>query len=122
MEGEVRNANGFLDDSFNGTLWVRFYDKQSKIKVKFKGGVVQNVYYHKDVLYQGQVSVTGGKFSASFQVPKDILAGTDMPRFSFYAYDSIRGIEAMGKFNDLTLGGVDPVAVVDDQGPNISFY
>ncbi len=122
VEGEVRKADGSLDDSFNGTLWVRFFDKQSKIKVKFKGGVVQNVYYHKDVLYQGQVSVTGGKFSVSFQVPKDILAGTDMPRFSFYAYDSIRGIDAMGKFNDLTLGGIDPVAVADDQGPNISFY
>ncbi len=122
VEGEVRKTDGYLDTGFNGTLWVRFYDKQSKIKVKFKGGVVQNVYYHKDVLYQGQMSVTGGKFSASFQVPKDILAGTDMPRFSFYAYDSIRGIEAMGKFNDLTLGGVDPAAVVDSQGPNISFY
>ena len=122
VEGEVRKVDGSLDADFNGTLWVRFYDKQSKVKVKFKGDVEQNVYYHKDVLFQGSVSVTDGKFSVSFQVPKEILAGTAMPRFSFYAYDSIQGIDAMGKFNNLTLGGVDPVAVLDNQGPNISFY
>ena len=122
LEGEVRNTNGYLDAGFNGTLWVRFYDKQSKVKVKCKNNVERIVHYHKDVLYQGQVSVTGGKFNVSFQVPKDILAGTDMPRFSFYAYDSIRGIDAMGRYNNLTLGGIDPVAVADDQGPNINFY
>ena len=122
IEGEVRNTNGDLDIGFNGTLWVKFYDKQSKVKVKCKGNVVRNVYYHKDMLYHGQVSVTDGKFSVSFQVPKDIMVGTGMPRFSFYAYDSIRGIDAMGKFNSLTLGGIDPQAVVDSQGPEINFY
>ena len=122
VEGEVRKPDGNLDAGFNGTLWAKFYDKQSKVRVKCNNNVVKNVYYHKDVLYQGQVTVTGGKFSVSFQVPKDILAGTGMPRFSFYAYDSIRNIDAMGKYNSLTLGGVDPVAVVDDQGPNIKFY
>ena len=44
------------------------------------------------------------------------------PRFSFYAYDSIRNIDAMGKYDQLRLGGVDPAAVADDQGPNIDFY
>ena len=122
VEGEVRKPNGYLDDGFNGMLWVKFYDKQTKVKVMCKNNVERKVYYHKDVLYEGQVSVTGGRFSVSFQVPKDIMAGTDKPRFSFYAYDSIRNIDAMGKFNSLTLGGVDPVAVVDDQGPNINFY
>ena len=125
MEGEVRNVNGRLDAGFNGTLWVRFYDQKSKIKVAFTDdstNSTKDVYYYKDVLYQGQVTVTAGKFNISFQVPKDIKSGSGTPRFSFYAYDAIRSIDAMGKFDELTLGGTDPAMVPDDEGPKITFY
>ena len=122
MEGEVRDVNGRIDAGFNGTLWVRFYDQKTKVVVKFSDNSTKKVYYHKDVLYQGQVSVTAGKFSISFQIPKEIKPGEGMPRFSFYAYDSIRGIDAMGKFDELVLGGIDPAMVPDDEGPKITFY
>ncbi|MBQ6305229.1 MAG: type IX secretion system sortase PorU [Bacteroidales bacterium] len=122
MEGEVRDVNGRLDAGFNGTLWVRFYDQKTKVVVKFTGDSLKNVYYHKDVLYQGQVSVTAGKFNVSFQIPKEIKSGEGAPRFSFYAYDSIRGIDAVGEFDELVLGGIDPAMVPDDEGPKITFY
>ena len=122
VEGVVKGIDGQIDSDFNGILWARFFDQKSKINVKFEDTASRDVYYHKDVLYQGQVSVTAGRFNLSFQVPKDILPGNGEPRFSFYAYDSIRGVDAMGKFNDLSLGGVDPAMVPDDQGPSISFY
>lgn len=122
VEGEVRTQTGTLDNGFNGTLWVRFYDKKSKMKVVFDHDPSKNVYYYKDVLYQGQVSVNAGRFTVSFQVPLDIKPESGVPRFSFYAYDSIRGVDAMGKFDDLILGGIDPAAFPDDQGPTISFY
>ena len=122
MEGEIRDVNGRLDSGFNGTLWVRFYDQKTKMVVRFADDSIKKVYYHKDVLYQGQVSVTAGKFSISFQVPKEIKPGEGAPRFSFYAYDSIRGVDAMGEFDDLLLGGTDPAMVADDEGPKITFY
>ena len=122
VEGEVLRADGLPDVGFNGTLWVKFYDKKTKVKVVFDDDSTKNVYFHKNVLYQGQVSVTAGKFTLSLQVPLDILPEIGEPRFSFYAYDSIRGIDAMGKFSDLTLGGTDPAVLPDDQGPTISFY
>ena len=122
VEGVVKDIDGQIDLGFDGTLWVRFYDQKTKVSVKFDDTAPRNVYYHKDVLYQGQVSVTAGRFSLSFQVPKEIMPGKGEPRFSFYAYDSIRGVDAMGKFSDLSLGGVDPAMVPDDQGPSISFY
>ena len=122
LEGEVRKTNGHLDAGFNGTLWVKFYDQKSKVKVTFTGNSTRDVYYHKDVLYQGQVSVTAGKFNISFQVPKDIKPGQGVPRFSFYAYDSLNVVDAMGKFDGLRLGGTDPAMVPDDEGPKITFY
>jgi len=122
MEGEVRDADGHIDAGFNGKMWVRFYDKKTKIKVMFSEDNTKNVYYHKDLLYQGQVTVTSGRFTVAFQVPLDIMPGRGNPRFSFYAYDSIQGVDAMGMFNSLMLSGVDPAVLPDDQGPSISFY
>ena len=121
LEGEVKDLDGMLDTQFNGELWLKFFDKKSKVKVKYST-TYTNVYYHKDVLYQGRVEVRNGRFSAAFQVPKGIRLDDGRPRFSFYAYDSIRNIDAMGRFDMLNLGGVDPATVADDQGPNISFY
>ena len=122
IEGEIQDVHGRLDTGFNGTLWVRFYDQKTKVRVKFSDNSTRNVYYHKDVLYQGQVTVTAGRFNVSFQVPKEIKSGMGEPRFSLYAYDSIRGVEAMGKFDELVLGGTDPAMVPDDEGPKITFY
>jgi len=121
-EGEVVDINGCPDAQFNGELWVRFFDKKTKVRALYGTNNYYTAYFHKDVLYRGRVTVTDGRFTISFQVPEDIKMGTNTARFSLYAYDSIRGIDAMGKCDDLTLGGVDPSAVVDNEGPTINFY
>jgi hypothetical protein len=122
MEGVVKNRTGNVDAGFNGTLWVRLFDKASKIKVDRYGSNSRNVYCHKNILYHGMVSVVNGRFTISFQVPKDIMPEMGAPRFALYAYDSIRGIDAMGKYDGLILGGIDPAMVADDEGPKIDFY
>ena len=123
MDGVVKKTTGQVDTGFNGILWVRLFDQASKIRVNRYGtGHHRDVHCYKNVLYQGCVSVTNGHFTVSFQIPKDIMPETGKPRFSLYAYDSIRGIDAMGKFDDLTLGGIDPAMIADDEGPKIDFY
>lgn len=122
MEGDVKTVNGLVDNDFNGKIWVKFYDKKTKIKVNRHGSGSKYVFCHKDVLYHGQATVQNGKFNISFQVPKDIMPDNGVARFSFYAYDSIRGIDAMGCFDGLTLGGTDPATIADDEGPQIQFY
>lgn len=122
MEGVVKTRTGQVDMRFNGELWVRLFDKATKVKVNRYGTGYRNVRDFRDVLYQGCVSVNNGRFTVSFQVPKDVMPENGIPRFSLYAYDSIHGIDAMGMFNDLTLGGIDPAMVADDEGPKIDFY
>ncbi len=121
VEGSIM-AEGLVDTQFNGEVWVRFYDKKTKVVVPTAGNQSVTTYYHKDVLYRGCASVNNGKFTVAFQVPKDIKVGTDVARFSFYAYDSIRGVDAAGSFDGITLGGTDPAALADDEGPTIRFY
>lgn len=126
LEGEIRMADGNLDQAFNGELWVRLYDKKTPFEVQFKnynGSIYYATYsHHRDMVYRGRVSVNEGRFSLSFQVPKDINLDYGSPRFEFYAYDSIREKEAIGKYDNLVLGGVDPTATVDNEGPQIDFY
>lgn len=125
LEGEIRTADGLLDTGFNGELWVRLYDKKTPFEVEFvnTSGVFYETYsHHCEVIYRGCASVEAGKFSLSFQVPKDINLEYGSPRFEFYAYDSIRAKEAIGKCDNLVLGGVDPAAIEDNEGPQISLY
>ncbi len=126
VEGEIRNYQGQLDSQFNGEMWVRLFDKKTVMQVAYddnkEGSGTKTVKYHKDIIYRGKVTVRDGRFTLSFQVPKDINLDNGEPRFSYYAYDSIRGIDAMGYFDDLTLGGIDPAMVVDNEGPSIKFY
>ena len=125
VEGEITTYDGRPDTQFNGELWVRLFDKKITMKVPYsnkESDGTKTVKYHKDVIYKGKVSVRNGKFTIAFQMPKDINIDYDAPRFSYYAYDSIRGIDAMGYFDNLTLGGIDPTMVADNEGPKISFY
>lgn len=121
VEGEIRTALGQLDSQFNGEIWVRFFDQKFQMSVPYDGGTLP-VSYHKDLLYRGRATVSDGKFTLSFQVPKDISPNYGASRFCFYAYDSIRGCDAMGYYDGLIIGGIDPTAVADNEGPKIDFY
>lgn len=121
LEGEIRTFEGVADPLFNGELWVTMFDRKTSVAVPHSEGVT-NVAYHKERLYQGRVSVREGKFTVAFQVPNNIRLDNGNPRFAYYAYDSIRNIDAMGVFNDLVLGGTDPASQPDNEGPQISFY
>lgn len=124
VEGEITDYQGELDTAFNGELWVRLFDRKTVMQVEYDKNEdgTKTVKFHKDLLYRGKATVKEGCFNLSFQIPKDISLDADAPRFSYYAYDSIRGVDAMGCFDHLTLGGVDPSAVVDNEGPSINFY
>lgn len=120
VEGEIRGTAGRIDADFNGKLWLRLFGQKSKIIPVANPSTTY--YQHKDVLYQGCVSVRSGKFAATFQVPSDIKPDDGICRISYYAYDSIRRLDAQGAFERITLGGTDPAMLPDNEGPQISFY
>ena len=126
LEGEIRKPNGAIDSHFNGELRAELYDKKEPIRVTFLKNdgspEILEYFHHKTVIYEGRVSVKNGQFKLLFQVPKDINLDFGAPRFQFYAYDSIHKKEAIGKFDHLILGGIDPAAVSDNEGPQIKFY
>jgi hypothetical protein len=124
VEGEITDYQGQPDAMFNGELWVRLFDRKAVMQVEYDKGEtgIKTVKCHKDELYRGKATVRNGRFSLSFQMPKDINLDDGAPRFSYYAYDSIRNVDAMGYYDDLTLGGIDPAMAPDNEGPSVSFY
>lgn len=123
IEGEIRTANGNVDRAFNGELWVKLFDKKSRFTTLGQESAgIRDFTFYNDVLYRGRATVTEGRFRLSFQVPSDINLSEGMARISYYAYDSIRQIDAMGVFEGFSLGGIDPAMVYDNEGPQIKFY
>lgn len=124
VEGEIIDGQGQTDSQFNGELWVRLFDRVTALRVEYDKSEdgAMTVRYHKDILYRGKATVRDGRFTLSFQMPKDISLDQGAPRFSYYAYDSIRNVDAMGYFDNLKLGGIDPSMVADNEGPSVRFY
>lgn len=123
IEGEIRGTDGRIDQGFNGEVWVKLYDKESRFTTLGQESAgVHSYTFFNDVLYRGRASVTNGRFVVSFQVPADIKMNSGMARLSYYAYDSIRQVDAMGVYEGFSLGGVDPAMVHDNEGPQIKFY
>lgn len=120
VEGFVSRPGGAIDNQFNGELDFRVYDQKTNYSTlgQFDGNVMDYSFFH-DVLFEGKVSVVNGRFSLQFPVPANISFGNNTARLSYYAYDSIRNVEANGVYEDLFLNGS---ATVDNQGPDIHLY
>ena len=120
VRGYVSGPDDRVDNMFNGVLDFRVYDQKNEYTTLGQMSAAASDYaFFSDVLYEGKVSVTNGRFELKFPVPANISHGHNPGRLSYYAYDSIRGIEANGAYDDLFF---ETPAVLDDQGPQIHLY
>jgi hypothetical protein len=107
---------------FDGYLYPVLYDKPKKITT-LANDPLSFPYEFKlqqDILYEGKVSVTNGRFSFSFMMPRDINYHYGEGKLSLYAADSLT--DASGYFNDFIVGGLDENAGMDNAGPEIELY
>ena len=122
VDGMILPLGGRIDTLFNGVVDVRLYDKRSSFTTL--GAMISPMtygYYH-DVLFEGKATVEHGRFSIELPVPIDVNYFHGKALLSYYAYDSIRGIDAAGVFDNLILTEADPATVQDHQGPDIHLY
>lgn len=120
--GFVAAPDGLIDTLFNGVMEVKVYDQKTRYQTLGQTDDPITYYYYNDVLYEGRVSVIDGRFVFDFQLPATVSSGTGKARLCYYAYDTLRKVEAVGVYDDLHLTAPDPMAEVDLQGPDIHFY
>jgi len=78
--------------------------------------------FYNDIAYSGMATVTNGRFTMRFVIPNDVEYDKyTLPRVSFYAYDSIRGIDAAGAWHHFIVDESQP-AMVDNEGPEIEMF
>lgn len=122
VEGEVQDKSGVLLADFNGTIYPTIYDKVSKISTQGNDekSYPQEFSLRKNIIFKGKASVTNGRFSFSFIVPKDISYNFGQGRISYYAENGIT--DAHGYSEDVIIGGIDDQTVTDNNGPDIEVF
>ncbi|HNW77033.1 MAG TPA: type IX secretion system sortase PorU, partial [Bacteroidales bacterium] len=121
ISGEVRDLSGSLASDFNGEVYATVFDKPMVIQtLGDNGNAVMSFSVQKNQLYSGKVNVQEGKFSYSFIVPKDISYDFGSGKISYYARSE--ETDAHGYTPDIVIGGSNPLAAIDEKGPDIELY
>jgi hypothetical protein len=124
ISGTVNGPGGQVLSDFNGTVVPTVYDKKTEVATLVNdpgpGAVPFHFEARNNIIYRGRVTVTNGQFQFTFVVPKDIDYRVDSGRVSIYA-ESLT-TNACGYTNDPLVGGSDPNATADTQGPGIQLY
>jgi hypothetical protein len=123
IEGEINDIDDNLLSDFNGTVEISVYDKAVTVSTLGNDdGTPFEYSEYSNLLFNGTANVEQGVFTVQFMVPYDIRYNYDYGRASYYAVSDDDTLEAMGAYTDFIVGGFNPDAEEDDDGPEISFY
>ena len=115
-----------VDRSFNGTVTVTLFDSPT-LEQATTNFTIDPPYHDKywiegPILYRGRATVTDGRFSIQFVVPRDVKLDGGAVKLSGYAY-GIDTRTALGDTKQLTLSPSDSaLTVVDTSGPTLKIY
>jgi len=123
IAGNITDADGLIQDNFNGELSVDIFDKMQRITTQDnqKDGAM-SYSDRPNVLFSGKAAVVNGAFSYNFMLPKDLRYNYGGGRINYYAYSNETGKEAQGNYENFIIGGTNPNAVYEKEGPEMSIH
>ncbi len=119
---EVRDGHGTLLTDFDGTAWPIVFDRatESHTLANDNPGTEVRFMQQKSILYKGAATVSGGQFSYTFRVPKDVQYQYAAGKLSHYA---VSGTDhAAGSHGRLFFGGLNEEAEIAETRPDIRLY
>ena len=121
VSGHIENHNA-LNASFNGTADITIFDKPTTVNtLGDEGGAIVPVQVQENVVYSGQASVSAGRFSVRFIVPKDISYSVGLGKISLYAADYTNKVDAQG-YQAVPIGGAARNAAGDTTPPEVRLF
>jgi len=122
IEGEVTDQQGNLLSGFSGNVYPAVFDKPQTINTlgNDPASPVTNFSSQTNVLFKGKATVTGGRFSFTFKVPRDINYQYGQGKLSLYAENGVQ--DGNGFFTDMVIGGAGSGIDSDKEGPEIRPY
>ena len=129
VEGRIIDEDKLLVSDFNGRVDITIYDKMQSIPTRDNdeaGGEPRVVEYndYPSTIFSGATDVKDGQFTYTFMVPKDIRYNFGKGRIVYYAVttDSLETAEAVGHYEDFTIGGTGSIVAADTEGPQMDIY
>jgi hypothetical protein len=121
IEGFIADLSGNIMEDFEGVITPTVFDKAQKItSLANDGGETFPFSSQIGILYKGNSSISNGRFSFTFIVPKDIAYSYGNSKISYYATDGHR--DANGDERSIMVGGYNEGAVADNKGPVIEMF
>lgn len=123
VKGTILTQANRPDSTLQGRMSLAINDAtQSVVIVNFSPGLNWSYLATGGAIYRGENSITNGRFSAEFIVPKDILYADSTSRGRVVAYYSSATTNGMGYTEKVWIGGTADSAGHDEQGPGIDIY
>ena len=127
--GEVVDEFGTLLTNYNGVLEVKVFDKNVQRQTLGNDGtsangmlLILNFITLGEVIFNGQATVTNGKFEFEFVVPRDIQIKVGNGKVSFYTQQNNELVDQTGFNLDILVGGLNEDAPEDNIGPTIQLF
>lgn len=123
IKGIIIDLEGNEVTDFNGVIIPSVFDKDVMLTTigNDAGSMPANFDAQGQCLYEGKASVIEGAFSFNFFMPKNTTSNVGPGKISYYAYDTVSHRDAQGYWK-VKIGGVNPDAIPDHQGPDMSLY
>jgi len=122
VSGHLETRDGDPITGYNGTVYPLVFDKESKV-VTLDNDEESPVFSFKtrsNILYSGKTTVSDGKFSFGFYVPKDINYAFGSGKISYYSNNA--ELDAHGSYEGFNVGGIGTENASDSEPPVIDLF
>ena len=121
VSGHVETQGGDLLEEFNGTVYPQVFDKERRVEtLQNDGESPWSFFTRNNILYSGKTTVTDGRFSFGFFVPKDINYAFGSGKISYYSNNS--EVDAHGSWEGFAVGGIGNENASDSEPPQIDLF
>jgi len=120
--GVVKKSSTTKWDDFNGEGTLTVFDSKRQVKLD-PLSTANNPYYitvQGGIIFRGRISISNGRFSSNFVVPKDI--SYENTNGKILIYFSSQEVDGLGYTTKVKIGGTDTTAVNDGKGPELEVY
>jgi hypothetical protein len=121
ISGEIQDK-GILQSNFNGTAYISVLDKAYRTNTLGLIDGKMSYVLQDNLLYKGQATVTNGKFTATFVVPKNIDYKDGNGKILLYATNDELTIDAKGANRAIKISGSRNNPPLDNTAPTVQMY
>jgi hypothetical protein len=121
VSGHLETQDGAFLGDFNGSVYPMVFDKEKNVETLSNDhDPVWSFKTRNAILYSGKATVTDGRFSFGFFIPKDINYAYGRGKISYYGNNSL--FDAHGSCEGFQVGGIGSENASDAEPPQIDIF